>query len=155
MRKRVQTAGLTDEARVSTVVARVVTALTRGVPHPSDGDRMQCEGTTHPDFARYPVHAEQLTKWLTKYLRSKKVAVDPETLKALAHDLVQLAATKAGIRLPTRASSSAKRRTPDRLAVPDDVLSLPSPPRRRTSAQSEDRSPHQPTLFPLTHDYTG
>ena len=111
VRKRVKAAGLTDEARVSAVVGRVVTALTRGVPHPTDGDRMQCEGTTHPDFAKYPVHAEQLTKWLTKYLRSKKVAVEPETLKALAGDLVQLAATKAGIVLPT--------------------------------------------LFPLSHDYTG
>ena len=156
--KRLRRAGRLDEAKLATVAARVTGALERGVPHPSDGTLMLCEGVNHPDFATYPVHAEQLTAWLTKYLRSKKAA-DPESVGGLAAALVRVASNQAGIRpqppqagAPIRAK--AKRWQPDHMAVPDDVP--PSTPQvKRSRSQPSGSAPTQPMLFPLPHDYTG
>ena len=156
--KRLKRAGRLNEVKLAEVAARVTIALEHGVPHPSDGALMLCEGVNHPDFAKYPVHAEQLTKWLTKYLRSKKAA-DPESVGSLAAALVRIASTQAGIR-PQPATAKkpkdkkAKRWKPDRMAVPDDAPPLtPSKPKRGKAASDNPATPTQPTLFPLPYDY--
>jgi hypothetical protein len=155
--KRLKRAGRLDEAKLATVAARVTGALERGVPHPSDGALMLCEGVNHPDFAKYPVHAEQLTRWLTKYLRSKKAA-DPESVGSLAAALVRIASNQVGIR-PQAAKveppkrKKTKRWKPDRMAVPDDAPPSTSPKRGKTKSSST-LAPNQPTLFPMPHDYT-
>jgi hypothetical protein len=155
--KRLKRAGRLDEAKLATVAARVTGALERGVPHPSDGALMLCEGVNHPDFAKYPVHAEQLTRWLTKYLRSKK-ASDPESVGELAAALVRVASNQVGIRPQATAVEPPKRKKtkrwkPDRMAVPDDAPS-PTVPKRGKTKSSNTPAPNQPTLFPTPHDYT-
>jgi hypothetical protein len=156
--KRLKRAGRLDGAKLATVAARVTGALERGVPHPSDGALMLCEGVNHPDFAKYPVHAEQLTAWLTKYLRSKKAA-DPETVGNLAAALVRVASNQAGIRPQTPKAAApkrtkAKRWKPDRMAVPDDAPP-PTTPKRGKPKRSSTTAPTQPMLFPLPYDYPG
>mgnify|MGYP001801639560 CR=1 FL=1 len=154
--KRLRRAGRLNEAKLAKVAARVTGALERGVPHPADGDLMLCEGVRHPDFAEYPVHAEQLTTWLTKYLRSKKAA-DPESVGSLAAALVRVASNQAGVH-PQPPKTTAPKRTkpkrwkPDRMAVPDDA---PPPVTHRGRSKPSGSAPTQPTLFPLPDDYTG
>ena len=158
--KRLKRAGRLDEAKLAAVAARVTGALERGVPHPSDGALMLCEGVNHLDFAKYPVHAEKLTAWLTKYLRSKKAA-DPESVGSLAAALVRIASNQAGIRTQTPKAAApkqakAKRWKPDQMAVPDDAPPPTTPkPKRGKSRRSSTTAPTQPTLFPLPYDYPG
>lgn len=137
------------QERLTRVQARVGNALENGMPNPADSTLKLFEGVAHPDFARYATHADHMTRWLVKYLRSEKVA-SPDSLDALARDVVALAqkvyATPSAKARQANPSPTKTRKKPDLLAVPDDAPALP--PRVALTQRTTER-PQQLTLFVL------
>ncbi len=146
--------------RQARVQARLAQVLEQGVPHPTDGSLKLCEGVLHPDFARYPVHAESLTRWIAKYLRAEK-ALDPDHIPTFAAELVALASQsdrpKVVPSLPKgQTSARTKRSKLDLMAIPTIAdpntvpivkPSIPSLSSRRTAPTTS----RQPLLFNLPH----
>jgi len=151
---------LTQE-RQAKVQARLVQALEQGVPHPTDGALKLCEGVLHPDFARYPVHSESLTRWIAKYLRAEK-ALDPNQIMAFAAELVKCAVETSTAqpsqiteqRVKGKSNAKARKLKPDLMAIPEDhptkgESTSPKP----TPASRSQVAPRQLVLFNLPQAY--
>jgi hypothetical protein len=164
VREKLAELSLLNAERLSKVQARVLNALECGIHNPSDQSLMLFEGVNHPDFAKYPVHAEAMSRWLAKYLRSEKV-VSPDQSADLATALVKLVQAN-----DSTASSVLKRESPvskaspkvrkklDLLAVPEDAL-LPvarQVSKTKVASKRSKVNPEQPqqlSLFALPHVY--
>jgi hypothetical protein len=88
LRDYLKSVSLLKEAKFAKVQARILHAIEHGVPHPDDGMLMLAEGMKHPDFAKYPVHENVLTRWIAKVLRLEK-AVLREDVLTVAQELVK------------------------------------------------------------------
>jgi len=83
---------------------------------------MLAEGLKHPDFAKYEVHAQMLTRWIAKYLRLEKAVLHDEVL-TVAQEVVRLAKITYKIEPAIQILPKPKRvrrRKPDLMAVPGD-----------------------------------
>ena len=157
--------------RQARVMARLVQALEQGVPHPTDGSLKLCEGILHPDFSRYPVHAESLTRWIAKYLRAEK-ALDPDHILAFAAavvEMVQQVYTAVPVPNPAqkeRSTPKSKKAKPDSeahrrylMAVPEDrptkggAASIAASLKPAVAANRSQVAPRQLVLFNLPSAY--
>jgi hypothetical protein len=131
--------------KLAKVQARVMLALEQGISNPLDSTLKLCEGVGQPDFAKYSVHAEVLTRWLVKYLRSEK-ALSADAAPTFAAELVALArltvTTAPLTRIPPKVVPKPKQSKPDLLAIPDDT---PVKPAAKRAAQSRAKTPRKPT----------
>ena len=149
---------LTQE-RQAKVQARLVQVLEQGVPHPTDGALKLCEGILHPDFSRYPVHAESLTRWIAKYLRAEK-ALDPDQIPTFAAAIIELA-QQVYTAIPTpkpaqreKSTSKSKKAKPDLMAIPGDhPMKEGASPKPAVAASRSQVAPRQLVLFNLPQAY--
>ena len=154
-----------SQERQARVQARLAQVLEQGVPHPTDGSLKLCEGILHPDFARYPIHAESLTRWIAKYLRAEK-ALDPDQITAFAAELVKCAVQTSTAqpsqiteqRVKGKPNAKTKKAKPDLMAIPDDhpakgdSSSIPTSPKPATVSRPQV-APRQLVLFNVPQAY--
>jgi hypothetical protein len=115
---------ISDHAKRAKLQAKLLGAVMRGVDD-ANRDVAIVVGVKHPDFFKYPVHRETLTRWIVSWLKKHRFvfAGCEEEVAAKVIDLTALALNLQESKLEMLPKKAAKRRRKkkiDMMAVPED-----------------------------------
>ena len=135
-----------DAGERAKLQAALLSGLLRGTVIQKRGADFHRVGLENSEYLTGDYHERHLREWAAKWLRSKRFLSDAETAETVAGKLIAVGREALGLP-PSQAIPAAKRKSPDRMAVPSDAPPV-RPRRPRTRSKPSGLPPQQLPLFP-------
>ncbi len=148
---------ISDDGKRAKLQAKLLLILTNGVQ--ADDSRYRVVGMGDPDFDRYPVHEETLTRHVRSWLKEHRfvfagcegevatqiIRLAKQALNSGTSNSIQLRPVVVSTPSRKPAASKSNKRKTDLLTVPDDRRETPS--KHRSNEQIHETAPMQLALF--------
>ncbi|MEO1441709.1 MAG: hypothetical protein AAFV33_15025, partial [Chloroflexota bacterium] len=139
-----------DPAERAKLQAELLGGLLRGTVIQKRGADFHLVGLESPDYTEGNYHERHLRDWAAKWLRSKRFLSDAETADAVAGELIVLGRGSLGLTQTVEpVVTLRKRRSLDRMAVPENAPPPTATPKRKPSKPS-GLPPQQLPMFPVS-----